>query len=136
MTYQNLLGFSSIHSTPRQGGSRFEIIATDRSKSARPNGLKRTHRLNEGEGHAAPQMDASYFDPWCWVKRHGRNAMIGLPAIDGYTIQELRRKARTARLQANRASPKLALELASLAALLEADAEARSGGRAANGDGQ
>ena len=56
-----------------------------------------------------------------------------LPAIDGYIIQELRRKARTARLQANRASPKLALELTSLAALLEADAEARSRGGAADG---
>jgi hypothetical protein len=58
--------------------------------------------------------------------------MMVLPAIDANIIQELRRKARTARLQANRASPTLALGLTSLAALLEADAEARSGGSAAD----
>ncbi len=48
-------------------------------------------------------------------------------ATDGYSIQDLRRKARAARLQANRASPTLALHLASLAALYEADARAKAG---------
>jgi hypothetical protein len=53
--------------------------------------------------------------------------MMSHVTIDGYIIQDLRRKARAARLQANRASPTLALELTSLAALYEADAEAKAG---------
>jgi hypothetical protein len=53
--------------------------------------------------------------------------MMSHVTIDGYIIQDLRRKARAARLQANRASPTLALQLTSLAALYEADAEAKAG---------
>jgi hypothetical protein len=43
--------------------------------------------------------------------------------VDAYIIDSLRRKARTARLQACRASPTLELQLKSLAELYEADAE-------------
>ena len=49
--------------------------------------------------------------------------MSPLPIVDSYIIDSLRRKARTARLQANRASPTLQLQLKSLAELYEADAE-------------
>jgi hypothetical protein len=56
--------------------------------------------------------------------------MTHYPAADGYIIQDLRRKARAARLQANRAAPVLALQLAALAVLYEVDAEARAGGGA------
>jgi len=45
------------------------------------------------------------------------------PIVDRYAIDRLRRKARTARLQACRASPTLAVQLKSLADLYEADAE-------------
>jgi hypothetical protein len=43
--------------------------------------------------------------------------------VHSYVIDGLKRKARAARLQACRASPTLELELKSLAALYEADAE-------------
>jgi hypothetical protein len=43
--------------------------------------------------------------------------------VDSYAIDNLRRKARAARLQACRASPLLAIQLKSLAELYEADAE-------------
>lgn len=43
--------------------------------------------------------------------------------VDSYVIDRLRRKARAARLQACRASPTLEMQLKSLAALYEADAE-------------
>lgn len=49
--------------------------------------------------------------------------MSPLPIIDSYIIDSLKRKARTARLQANRASPTLELQLISLAQLYEADAD-------------
>jgi hypothetical protein len=49
--------------------------------------------------------------------------MTPLPIVDSYMIDSLRRKARTARLQANRASPTLQVQLKSLAELYEADAE-------------
>jgi hypothetical protein len=49
---------------------------------------------------------------------------MSYPAIDDtYMIQSLRRKARTARLQACRASPTLEVQLRSLAERYEADAE-------------
>jgi hypothetical protein len=49
---------------------------------------------------------------------------MSYPAIDDNdTIQNLRRKARTARLEACRASPSLEVQLRSLADLYEADAE-------------
>jgi hypothetical protein len=43
--------------------------------------------------------------------------------VDNYMIESLKRKARAARLQACRASPTLEIQLKSLAALYEADAE-------------
>jgi hypothetical protein len=43
--------------------------------------------------------------------------------VDSYMIDSLKRKARATRLQACRASPTLELQLKSLAALYEADAE-------------
>lgn len=43
--------------------------------------------------------------------------------IDAYVIDSLKRKARSARLQACRASPTLQLQLKSLAELYEADVE-------------
>jgi hypothetical protein len=43
--------------------------------------------------------------------------------VDSYVIDSLKRKARAARLQACRASPTLELQLKSLAAFYEADAE-------------
>ena len=49
--------------------------------------------------------------------------MSSLPIVDSYVIDSLRRKARTARLQAFRASPTLEVQLKSLAELYEADAE-------------
>ena len=49
--------------------------------------------------------------------------MSSLPMVDSYVIDSLRRKARTARLQALRASPTLELQLKSLAELYEADVE-------------
>lgn len=49
--------------------------------------------------------------------------MSSRPIVDSYVIDSLRRKARTARLQACRASPTLGVQLKSLAALYEADAE-------------
>lgn len=45
------------------------------------------------------------------------------PVVDSYVIDSLRRKARTVRLQACRASPLLEGQSKSLAELLEADAE-------------
>jgi hypothetical protein len=44
-------------------------------------------------------------------------------AVDSDVIRDLRRKARSARLEAFRASPSLAAKLKSLAALYEANAE-------------
>jgi hypothetical protein len=43
--------------------------------------------------------------------------------VDSYVIASLRRNARTARLQACRASPTLEIQLKSLAELYETDAE-------------
>jgi hypothetical protein len=55
---------------------------------------------------------------------------MSLPVIvDSYVIDSLKRKARAARLQACRASPTLELQLKSLAALYEADAERMASSR-------
>jgi len=43
------------------------------------------------------------------------------PIVDSYIIDSLKRKARTARIQAGRASPALEMQLKSLAELYESD---------------
>ena len=60
--------------------------------------------------------------------------MSSLVIPDSYVIDSLRRKARAARLQAERASPTLELQLKWLAALYEADAERMVSGREAIDD--
>jgi hypothetical protein len=54
------------------------------------------------------------------------------PAIDLDAIHYLKRKARSARLEACRASPSLSAQLKSLAALYEANAEKMAGPVAAH----
>ena len=49
------------------------------------------------------------------------------PAVDLDAIHYLKRKARSARLEARRASPSLSAQLKSLAALYEANAEKMAG---------